>query len=390
MQGRCEKQFLGESVVTAVATLFLALVCLQPVGAEDIVEFTRGNTSQTISGRIIIEADDGGVLLESHDGLLWSIDAPELKSKTTNDKEFVYDSREKLAAKLLEELPAGFKIHNTAHYIVCYNTSEDYAEWCGGLHERLYRAFTNYWENAGLELRDPELPLVALVFKDQATYARYSRPELGDATEAVIGYYSMRTNRVTMYDLTGLEKVAGGRSDPSWINQILSQPEATKTVATIIHEATHQLACNCGLQERFADIPLWVSEGLAVYFETPDLKSSRGWRTIGSVSRGRLLTFRRYLAGNRGTDSLKTLIADDRRFRNSETAAEAYAEAWALNFFLLKKYRTEYLAYLKQLTEKRPYVFDTPEERLAAFRAAFGDIDDFDREFVTAIRRLKL
>ena len=78
------------------------------------------------------------------------------------------------------------------------------------------------------------------------------------------------------------------------IARTLSQPEAAKTVATIVHEATHQIAFICGLHRRYADIPLWVSEGVAVYFETPDLGSSKGWSTIGAVNRARLLTFRAY------------------------------------------------------------------------------------------------
>ena len=38
---------------------------------------------------------------------------------------------------------------------------------------------------------------------------------------------------------------------------------------------------NTGLQTRYADNPFWVSEGLAVFFETPDLRSKNGWNAIG-------------------------------------------------------------------------------------------------------------
>ena len=48
---------------------------------------------------------------------------------------------------------------------------------------------------------------------------------------------------------------------------------------TVIHEATHQIAFNCGLHTRYADNPLWLTEGMALYFETPDLRSRSGWRT---------------------------------------------------------------------------------------------------------------
>ncbi len=88
----------------------------------------------------------------------------------------------------------------------------------------------------------------------------------------MIGYYNLQTNRVTMYDLTGVDDLRQNRrrtSSASHVNQILSQPEAERTVATIVHEATHQLAYNSGLQTRFADNPFWVSEGLRFILRRP-------------------------------------------------------------------------------------------------------------------------
>ena len=58
----------------------------------------------------------------------------------------------------------------------------------------------------------------------------------------------------------------------------------SETERTIVHEAVHQLAYNSTLQRRMADNPYWVSEGLATYFESPDLNSLRGWRNIGAIN----------------------------------------------------------------------------------------------------------
>ena len=66
--------------------------------------------------------------------------------------------------------------------------------------------------------------------------------------------------------------------------EILARPEAAGLVATVVHEATHQMAFNCGLHARLAPVPVWVSEGIATYFETPDLRSRTGWRGIGGVN----------------------------------------------------------------------------------------------------------
>ena len=134
---------------------------------------------------------------------------------------------------------------------------------------------------------------------------------------------------------------------------MLARPDAERMVATIVHEATHQLAFNCGLQNRYADIPVWLSEGMAIYFETPDLQSSTGWRTIGSVNRVRLQGFREYLP-RRKSESLKTLLMDDDRMRDPRTALDAYAEAWALNYFLIRQRPKQYVEYLKILEQKPP------------------------------------
>jgi hypothetical protein len=156
-----------------------------------------------------------------------------------------------------------------------------------------------------------------------------------------------------------------------------------------VHEATHQIACNSGLQTRFADVPLWVSEGIAVFFETPDLTSARGWRTIGAVNSNRLAQFQRYLA-TRGPDSLKTLICDDKRLRDTRTALDAYAEAWALNYYLLHQRPRQYVAYLQMLARKKELLWDDPQTRLAEFQAAFGEnLGQLDADFLRYMRSVR-
>ncbi|HEY4311378.1 MAG TPA: DUF1570 domain-containing protein, partial [Pirellulales bacterium] len=210
-----------------------------------------------------------------------------------------------------------------------------------------------------------------------------AQAELGEAASSIIGYYSLATNRMTMYDLTGIESLrAPGdrRGSPAQINLMLSRPDAERTVATVIHEATHQIAYNCGLQTRYADIPLWISEGIAVYFESPDLSKPKGSRNIGSINQSRLAAFAEY-AERRPPDSLKTLIADDARFRDTSKALDAYAEAWALNYFLIHQRPKQYRAFLQVLAAKKRLIWDDPSERLAQFTAAFGDITALEADF---------
>jgi hypothetical protein len=379
-----------ESVIFArvVCPLVFVVLAASAVQAIDYVELRRAGRTHHVEGKLIVEAQDGGLLLESPTGELWAVTPDELVKHTSDDKPFVPVDADAIGEALLKELGGDFAIHNTAHYVIAYNTSKAYAQWCGALYERLFSSFYNYWERRGLKLTQPSRPLVAVVFDTQGAYVTYARPELGEAAPAIIGYYNLQSNRVVMYDLTragGGERRAGTMKQ---INAVLARPEASNTVATIIHEATHQIAFNAGLHQRLADIPLWLSEGLAMFFETPDLSSSKGWRTIGAINRPRLVRFRQYLK-NRPADSLTTLIADDKRFRDTATALDAYAEAWSLNYFLINRYPKQYAEYLKALGAKGPLLSDTPEERLAEFRKAFGDdLGELDREFQQQLRRL--
>jgi len=384
---------------TTAACLRLAVaLCLGPAMlavamdavAMDTVTLRREGEQIEVTGRVTVTAQDGGLLLMGRDGVLWAIPPEQLVEHVHDETPFEPFSADEVSRRMLARLPEGFDVHATSHYLIFYDTSRAYAQWCGSLFERLYMAFTNYWRRKGFDLTEPEFPLAAVVFADREAYLKFSQPELGEAGSAIIGYFSLRTNRMTMYDLTGIEAFGGvrRRGTLSQINAILSQPAASQQVSTIVHEATHQIAFNCGLHTRYSDCPLWFSEGIAVFFETPDLRSATGWRGIGVVNRSRQMRFRGYLR-NRPPDSLARLIRDDTRFRDPQQSLDAYGEAWSLTYFLIRFRAKQYVEYLKMLSEKKPLLQDSPEERLAQFREVFGDLDKLDAEFLRQMSRVR-
>jgi len=359
--------------------------------ALERVELRRAGQQRTVEGRVLLTAQDGGVLLLARDGMLWAVPPDEQVNRSSDDQPFLPFSADELGEQLLAELPAGFDVLQTAHYVICYDTSRGYAQWCGSLFERLYMAFTNFWSRRGFDIQEPEFPLVAIVFANRDAYIRYSQPEVGEAIEAIIGYYSLRSNRMVMYDLTGSQlpgRMPRGGSSAAQVNALLAQPGASRQVATIVHEATHQIAFNCGLHTRYSDCPRWFSEGIAVYFETPDLTSARGWRGIGAVNRERLGQFQGFLR-RRPAHSLETLLRDDQRFLDANQGLNAYAEAWSFTYFLLRRYPDKYLEYLRLLSEKKPLVDDGPERRLLEFREVFGDLGELDAEFLRYMARVR-
>jgi hypothetical protein len=352
------------------------------------VKFRDGEQLRQVLGEVLVEAVDGGILLQGADGRQWAIQPEEIentKDVSTPLKPMTLDEMEQA---MLAELPGGFNALRTDHYLIMYNTTKAYSQWTGNLLERLYKAHFAFWKKKGVTLVEPRFPLVAVIFDTKDGYKEYASKELGDAVDAIIGYYHLQSNRITMFDLTGVEGLLPSNAKVSrnvLLNEVMRQPGAERTVATIVHEAFHQLAYNTGLQVRLADNPFWVSEGLAVYFESPDFSSSQGWSTIGKVNQYNLREFSNYLR-QRPADSLVTLLSDDQRFRNSATSTAAYAEAWALNYYLLRRRSKEYAEYLTYLSQKPPLGQSDPKVRVEEFKKFFGeDLQKFDQQFLNYI-----
>lgn len=365
--------------------LAAALLCLPTVAAGiEKVSIRREGKVLKLEGKVVQEDESGSLFLLASDGVIWIIAGTEVVDRKADESPFKPLSREELAAHVLAQLPERSKVHHTEHYLICYNTSEAYAKWCGTLYERFYAAFHQFWIDRGWSLHEPEMPLVALIFDDKKSYSEYARPEIGDGVDSIVAYYNFGTNRVAMYDLTGKKGIA--KEDD--VQKFFSVPRAAFNVATIVHETAHQLTFNCGLHQRFADLPLWVLEGMALYFETPDLrKADQDWKTIGVINRPRLDAYRKCLKNRAKEGGLERLLTNDKRFKTAATFAESYGEGWAFNYFLFKNRPKEYVEFLKVLSEKAPGIVETPQERVEGFKKIFGDLKPLDDEFLSFMKK---
>ncbi len=379
--------------IVAVPTL-LAAVCLHAAGEpaprkdkdsspaaplERLAWNDENKQAHEIPGRVLVEAADGGLLLLGQDGRLWSIGNDEIVSRKETGESFRPLSAAALGKQLQAELGAKFDVVTTRHYVICTSASREYARWCGALFERLFTSFHKFWKQRGMKLSEPEFPLVALVFASEKEFAAFATKDAGADAATAKGYFSIGTNRMVMYDLT-----AGARGN---IEAVLEA--APFNIATVIHEATHQIAFNSGMHVRYADNPLWLVEGMAMYFETPDLTSKSGWKMV-EVNDLRLGQFKEFAAERRKADSLATLVCTDARFNDAEQMGDAYAEAWALTHYLIRAKKEAYVKYLTKLAAKPRLIFDKPEERLAEFRAAFGDdLGQLNNELLKHVKKLK-
>lgn len=360
-----------------------------PAAASPLVEvrYTLHGEPAVALGRILVTAVDGGVLVEERDGRLVTIPAAELLEKSEHQEPFRYFTADELEVRLREEFGPPFSVVRTRRYVMATNASREYAQWCGKLLERLQTAFYAYWRRDRLDLHEPPHPLTAIIFADPAEFAAYAARDAGPAVAATQGYYSIRTNRILLTDLTR----DAGANAPRSEGEIQRRVEGRlANLITVVHEATHQIAFNSGLHTRYADNPMWVTEGMAMYFESPDLQSTSGWRTAGRLHPGRWQQFQDYVRHRRPPGSLATLLTSEDRFRDPDALADAYAESWALTYYLIQERRREYAAYLQRLARKPRLKWDSPQQREEDFRAAFGDdLAGLERDFLNYINRLR-
>lgn len=356
-----------------------------------VAEFKTKQGNVSCTGEVITEYPDGSMLLLANDGQLWTLRGEDIISSEPTTEAMIPATSDEIYEKFRTELPPGFSVHKTRHYVLVYNTSLVYVTWVGQLFEGLHRKFTNYWKSKGIRLEEPRFPLVAVVFSNKQSYLQYAQNDIGESAKAMIGYYNMKTNRMITYDMTGVDGlVPNGRqvSSTAVIEQVLSQPGAERTVATIVHEAVHQMSFNSGLQVRLADNPYWVSEGMAMFFEAPDPKSRVGWGAIGKINYHNLNRFRRDLP-SRSSEQFIQMITDDTKFQNAQTAGKFYPESWALTYYLLKTKGRQYAAYVKALSDLEPLGESTARERLELFQEHFGDPKEIESDYIKYVTRLR-
>jgi len=347
---------------------------------------------EALRGELIVENPKHGMLVLCPDGQLVAIPTSSAISKIVAIQEPMKPlSAAEIAEKTLGLLPAGAKSIATEHFVICYDTSDTYARWNANLYEKMYKGMFRFWKEKGMELHPPRFPLVALIFRDKDGYVEYSKRDF-QGGEHTFGYYTQTTNRLATFDLTGIEGVLAPGTKvqrEELLGEIFSRPEAERQIATILHEACHQIAFNTGLQTRLGDYPLWLSEGIATFFESADTRSSTGWAGAGRVNTYNLQQIRHYFR-SRPVDSLTTLLVQDDRFRKGDTSAAAYGESWGLTFYLVKKKPKEFVAYLKKLRDRLPGNPSDSKGRLEDFQDSFGgDLDKLDKEFVRMMTTLR-
>lgn len=319
---------------------------------------------QRLTGRPLAWSEDEVHFL-ARDGRWWSFAPQAASSAQALPQPFRSYSAAEFRQQLGRELGSGYQTTHTGHFVVAHPAGAG-SQWSARF-EELYRNAKQFFHVRGCSLTEPQFVLPAVVFRNREEFLRAAAADGTNQAGQLLGYYSLRTNRVLLYD------IGDGRAE-DW----------EENAQTIVHEALHQMAYNTGLHQRFSEQPRWLVEGLATLFEARGVWDSRRYRQLADrVNADQLATYRNNLP-RRARDAVQTLVADDRGFQTDPQSA--YADAWALTFFLAQTRARDFAEYLR-ITAARPWFSEYPaQERVRDFTQAFGGnwavLDAHLREFL--------
>ncbi len=312
------------------------------------------------------------VLFLARNGFLFELAPNKVEDFRPTANRFQPWPQSEMRGQLQKEFGRQFEVSGTGNYLVVHPAGQR-DRWAGRF-EELFRSFVHYFSVRGMRPAAPEFPLVAVVFHSQQDFAKYVQQTGGTAAPQILGLYSPRTNRVMLYDMT-----QGQSDDATWhVN-----------AETIIHEATHQMAFNTHIHSRFAMPPRWAGEGLAMLFEAPGVWNARRHpNQVDRINRSRLDLFRQYLQAQRPKGNLAQFVSQsDKIFATAP--AIAYAEAWALTFFLSEKEPARYLKYLAKTAAREPLKTYTKAEQLQEFTDVFGsDMTMLEARYLRFVQQL--
>ena len=371
--------------------LLLCAFCSLCVRGDDPAALLRitvsdGDRQFVAEGRALVEAQDGGILLEERNGCVRQLTPIMIKSSETLPDTFRPMSADELAVDLLAQVSPGFDTIETPHYVICFNSAEEYAQFCGKLLEHVFDEYFKFMKEQEVLVSEPLGKLPIIIFLAEAEFREYAAKQHPETSfEDTPGYYSIRENQTLLTDLTRDRSL---RTAKSIRKRLADQP---LQVATIVHEAVHQLAFNTGLQTRMADNPVWLSEGLALYFEPITPKASLLWTRPGNVNPRHHPQFVKSTPEGLPDIPLRQLIETDKSFLTSETLPAAYAESWGLTMYLFRRKKSGMKQYLTTLSQRKPLQTLTSEQRTEEFRTAFGKSpDEMEQEIVSYIRSLRV
>jgi hypothetical protein len=266
----------------------------------------------------------------------------------------------------------------------------------GSMLEQVLPKLAQSMRASGLPVKPPAEPLPWFCFDDREQYRRHTLAIECVGLSFPESYYSTRTNHVVVY-YGATPDSQRGETDPRMPDSSLhlldvpSKPAnstdpaavASNRVLILTHELAHQLAFSAGLQKAGVMYPLWVSEGLATYFERSALSGTgTGTHTIrkqrlAELGRTHQLLPLEDLAVLGGPSA--PMPVNSAGFRPS--SVDVYAQCWGLFGFLLEHYPQQLSAYLMDVGQT-PAGSCPPSSLQEDFTRHFGPLDALEQAWL--------
>jgi hypothetical protein len=309
-----------------------------------------------VIGRLHVQIGDGAIVMLP-DGQLAVRKSGEF-SRT--DRKFEPLSREALARRLVGTEFKNFKVKQTRHYLYVYNSSE--AFWTGtkNILETMLPGVMSHAKAQGITVREPDTPLVVVMFASQADFQKFRRMPSG-----VTAYYHPVSNRVFLYE-------------PKELGEKIPELALSQAISTVAHEGAHQILQNVGVQQRLSCWPMWLSEGMAEYFAPTSFGKNLTWKGAGRVNDLRMFELQKYLNGRADEAADGAMI--EQTVAAARLTSAGYASAWALTHFLAKNHKSEFARYVREISKLGPLEGNSPAngetailDSLEPFRRHFGE-----------------
>ncbi len=149
--------------------------------------------------RVLAEVGSSVVVILPN-GRLIAVPAEETAN---TDKSFSPATPQQMAADLTARQFAGFKTHVTRRHLFLYNTSDLFYTGASRILEPMYSGVYLYAKGQKIEVHEPEVPLVVIMFRTEQEFQAFQRMPSG-----VVAYYSPITNYVVMYEQSRLSELA--------------------------------------------------------------------------------------------------------------------------------------------------------------------------------------
>lgn len=339
----------------------------------------------TLSGRVLVTAQDGGILVEERNGTLHNLTPGDFTDVRTTAEQFTPLNADELATELLGQLGSAWSIRQTDHFVIASTASDTWTEHCARLLETVCDEYFEFFEDLEIAVTPLDRPLAVILFRHQEQLQAFAAQQHPETTfEDVPGYYSSRSNQMYATDISS--RPVSSRRD--LLKLLRKKPRHTET---IVHEAVHLLGYNTGLHTRQADNPLWFTEGLAAYFEPVSGRGKLLWTGPGRPNAVHLRQLRAQSPRNRLAVPLPRLIQDNRSFGDSATAANAYASSWGLTYGLLKRHREAFADITRNMQQRAPLVGVDTTEELKMFSKTTGmPLEKLEIQAASTVRRLRI